>query len=294
MGNANSQYYVPEYSKLPILTAIGLFCLGYGTLNLLHANTVGIFAFFIGSIILAAVMFMWFREVIREHRSGLYNEQTDRSFRWGMIWFIFSEVCFFGIFFGVLFYARLISVPSLAGAGTLNENILTHILLWPNFKDVWPLFNNPNPAAFPGAKGALHTWSIPAFNTLILLSSAVTLTWAHWSLKKSARRNLIIGLVLTVILGTCFLSLQAYEYFLAHTHYGLKLSSGIYGSTFFMLTGFHAAHVTIGLIILVVILLRALKGHFSADEHFGFEAAAWYWHFVDIVWLFLFIFVYWL
>lgn len=294
MENASSHYFVPEYSKLPILAAFGLFCLGFGTLNLLHANIVGTFVFLLGAFIIAGVMFLWFREVIKEHQAGLYNEQIGRSFRWGMIWFIFSELCFFGIFFGALFYARIISVPALAGTSLVDQNILTHIMLWPNFKEAWPLFNNPNPAAFPGAKGTLHTWSIPALNTLVLLCSAVTLTWAHWSLKRNAKRNLIIGLLLTIILGAIFLSLQAHEYFLAHNYYGLKLSSGIYGSTFFMLTGFHAAHVTIGLIILIVILMRVLKGHFTPEEHFGFEASAWYWHFVDIVWLFLFVFVYWL
>jgi len=293
MSEAHGSYYVPTHSKLPFFGAAGLFCLGYGSLNLLHGHLIGPLFFLTGSLILVAVMFAWFRQVISEDKAGVYDQQADRSFRWGMVWFIFSEICFFGIFFFVLFYIRVISVPAMAGHGDPSD-VMTHLLLWPNFKDIWPLLINPNPAAFPGPKGTLHTWSIPALNTLILLSSAVTLTWAHWSLKRNQRKQLILGLVATVVLGVIFLGFQAHEYFLAHTVYGLKMSSGIYGSTFYMLTGFHAVHVTIGLIMLFVILLRCIRGHFTADDHFGFEASAWYWHFVDVVWLILFVFVYWI
>lgn len=292
-SNKHHNYYIPAYSKLPFFGALGLFCLLYGGVHLLHSNLLGLLIFFAGVVIVIAVLVGWFSEVIQEHGIGLYNDQVGRSFRWGMMWFIFSEICFFGIFFGALFYTRTISVPALAGYGA-NQNILTNIILWPNFHAVWPLFSNPNPQAFPGAAGTLHTWRIPAFNTLVLLSSAATLTWAHWSLKRNEQKKLIIGLITTIILGIMFLSLQAHEYLLAHSYYGLNLNSGIYGSTFFILTGFHALHVTIGLIILCAILIRILKGHFTPDDHFGFEASAWYWHFVDIVWLFLFIFVYWL
>ena len=140
----------------------------------------------------------------------------------------------------------------------------------------------------------MEAWGLPTLNTLILLTSGVTVTWAHWALKKMNRSQLILGLLLTVVLGITFLCLQAFEYGHAYEELGLSLDSGIYGTTFFMLTGFHGAHVTLGTIMLMVILVRAIKGHFSPHNHFAFEGVAWYWHFVDVVWLFLYIFVYWL
>jgi len=198
---------------------------------------------------------------------------------------------FFGVFFGVLFYTRVVTLPTLGGLGA---DKLTHLLLYPDFKAVWPLMVNPNPALFPGPQKVINTWGIPALNTLLLLSSAFTLTWAHWALKRIKRPQLIFGLLVTILLGATFLGFQVYEYTLAHFHYGLKISTGIYGSTFFMLTGFHAAHVLVGLIMLVTMLIRSCMGHFTPDNHFAFEATAWYWHFVDVVWLLLFVFVYWL
>jgi len=135
---------------------------------------------------------------------------------------------------------------------------------------------------------------IPAVNTLILLSSGVTVTWAHWGLKKNNRGQLILGLLLTVLLGVTFLGLQAYEYGHAYSEMNLKLTSGAYGATFFMLTGFHGLHVTLGTIMLIVILFRSIAGHFTPDRHFAFEGVSWYWHFVDVVWLLLFLLVYWL
>ncbi len=150
------------------------------------------------------------------------------------------------------------------------------------------------PGNVGGAFEMMHAWGIPAINTLILLSSGVTVTWAHWGLKKNDRTQLILGLMATVALGFLFLVLQAYEYHHAYTELNLTLHSGIYGTTFFMLTGFHGLHVTLGATMLLVILMRSLKGHFTADHHFAFEAVAWYWHFVDVVWLGLFVFVYWL
>jgi cytochrome c oxidase subunit 3 len=140
----------------------------------------------------------------------------------------------------------------------------------------------------------MHAWGIPAINTLLLLSSGVTVTWAHWGLLANKRQQLIIGLALTVALGLLFISLQAYEYAEAYGHMNLKMTSGVYGSTFYMLTGFHGFHVTLGATMLIVILVRAMKGHFTAERHFAFEAVAWYWHFVDVVWLGLFVVVYWL
>ncbi len=294
MAESHGSYFVPTYSKLPLITAFGLFCLGFGTLHILHDNIIGFFSLVLGAIIVAGVLFFWFREVIREAFKGLHDDQMDRSYRWGMVWFIFSEIMFFGIFFFALGYIRLFVLPGIAGEAGTSQSVMTHILLWPNFKAMWPLFTNPNPAAYPGATGVLHTWTIPALNTLILLSSAVTVTWAHWALKRNHRKQLMLGLGVTILLGLCFIGLQAHEYYLAHTTYNLGLDSGIYGSTFFMLTGFHAVHVTIGVIILTVIWLRCAKGHFTPKDHFGFEASAWYWHFVDVVWLCLFVFVYWI
>jgi len=290
-ATSHDHYYVPPQSHWPILGSIGLGATMLGIANLLHGKTIGHYLFFIGSLCIAGVMFGWFRDVVNESQKGLYSKQMDRSFRWGMAWFIFSEVMFFAAFFGALFYARNFALPWLAGEGSKVANAT---YLWPNFKYVWPLLNNPDPSAFVGPREAMPTWGLPAINTLLLLSSGVTVTWAHWGLFKNNRTQLILGLFLTVALGITFLCCQAYEYYEAYHHYKLTMASGIYGSTFFMLTGFHGAHVTIGTIMLIVILLRCIKGHFTAQHHFAFEAVAWYWHFVDVVWLFLFVFVYWL
>jgi cytochrome c oxidase subunit 3 len=201
-----------------------------------------------------------------------------------MSWFIFSEVMFFGAFFGALFFMRVISIPDL---GSLAHSKM----LWPNFTAAWP-------TAGPGLAGMQFTpmeaWGIAAINTLILLTSGATVTWAHWGLKKDRRWQLILGLILTIGLGITFLILQGYEYYHAYYHQGLTLGAGAYGATFFLLTGFHGFHVTVGTIMLIVILGRCLAGHFKPEHHFGFEGVSWYWHFVDVVWLLLFIFVYWL
>jgi cytochrome c oxidase subunit 3 len=218
-----------------------------------------------------------------------------------MLWFIVSEIALFGVFFLALFYTRIFSVPEFGGdpfafteALYLYKGGATHTYLWPNFKAIWPLLVNPNPHLYKGPEGTITTWGIPALNTLILLTSAVTVTWAHWGFKKDNRRQIIVGLILTIILGAIFEGFQAHEYIKAYTELNLTLSSGIYGSTFFTLTGLHAMHVSIGVIMLTVILIRCLKGHFHPEHHFAFEAVSWYWHFVDVVWLFLFVFVYWL
>lgn len=291
-NESNEKYYLPEPSGWPIVGSFGLFFLLVGAANWLHKNTVGPYLFLVGAFIIAYMMFGWFGTVIKENQAGLLNsKQMERSYRWGMCWFIFSEVMFFSAFFMALFYARLYSVPWLGGEGS---GVLTHLLIWPNFQPEWPLLQNPNPELFIGPKSVMETWGIPALNTLILLSSGVTITIAHWGIIKNKRLQVIFFQALTVLLGVIFLLMQAHEYAIAYTEKGLKLSSGIYGTTFFMLTGFHAMHVTVGTIMLAVILGRLIKGHFNAEHHFAFEAAAWYWHFVDVVWLALFIFVYWL
>jgi cytochrome c oxidase subunit 3 len=286
MSTSNGGYYLPEPSHWPIVGSIGMFL------------TLGGFAYYLdggsslvmmaGAVVLLIMLFGWFGTVIRESEAGKYNDQVDMSFRWSMGWFIFSEVMFFAAFFGALFYARMYSIPWLGGAGA---NEMTNELLWPAFDAMWPT-NGPGDVG--GEFTTMGPWGIPAINTLILLSSGVTVTWAHWGLKMGNRGQLIIGLLATVALGFLFLGLQAYEYIHAYHELNLKLTSGMYGTTFFMLTGFHGLHVTLGATMLTIILLRSMKGHFTAEHHFGFEAVAWYWHFVDVVWLGLFVFVYWL
>ena len=245
----------------------------------------------LGTLLILSMVFRWFGKVIAESQSGMYKSWEDKSFRWGMIVFICSEVAFFAAFFGALFYMRVISVPELASFDP-------HYTMYKDFLGTWP-------SAGPGGivlgheyKSAqfspMDAWGIPALNTMILLTSGATVTWAHWGLLKNKRKQLVIGLFLTVALGLTFLGLQAFEYHHAYTELGLTLGAGAYGSTFFMLTGFHGFHVTLGTIMLIVILLRSMKGHFSPQHHFGFEGVAWYWHFVDVVWLGLFVFVYWL
>jgi len=241
-----------------------------------------------GLALLLVMVYGWFSIVIAESEAGIYNAQVDISFRWGMAWFIFSEVMFFAAFFGALYYARELSLPWLAGDGA---KLSTNIVLWPQFENIWP---SNGPSDLGGEFKLMKASGIPAANTLILLTSGLTVTWAHHALKEQNRTQLILGLASTVALGFIFVGLQAYEYIHAYTDLNLKLSTGIYGSTFYMLTGFHGFHVTLGAIMLSVILYRCIKGHFSGDNHFGFEAVAWYWHFVDVVWLGLFVFVYWL
>jgi len=286
MGASKAEYFLPEPSKWPIVGSVGLFTLLAGIAHVLHGGTSAFIL--VGAGILTYMLFGWFGTVIREGRAGKYNDRVDMSFRWGMVWFIFSEVMFFAAFFGALFYVRMFAVPWLGGEG---DKLATHELLWPKFDAAWP---TNGPADVGGPFTPMEAWGIPALNTLILLSSGVTVTWAHWGLKRSQGAHLLRGLAATIALGLVFLGFQAYEYGHAYTHMNLTLGSGIYGSTFFMLTGFHGLHVTIGVIMLTVMLVRAVKGHFTAEHHFGFEAAAWYWHFVDVVWLGLFIFVYWL
>lgn len=278
MSASSGSYYLPNPSPWPIISSAGLFVLALGFVLFLNNLGAGPWLMSGGAAIIVYMMFRWFGQVIGESESGAYNPQVDRSFRWGMSWFIFSEIMFFAAFFGALFYARQITLPLLGETE----------LLWPGFDGIWPSSGpRGNPFMPMGA------WGIPALNTLILLSSGATVTWAHWGLLKNNRGQLVVGLALTVALGIAFLTLQAYEYVHAYKELGLTLATGIYGATFFVLTGFHGFHVSMGTIMLFVILMRALSGHFSPHNHFGFEAVAWYWHFVDVVWLGLFIFVYW-
>jgi len=280
----HEHYFVPQPTMYPFMTAVSLFFLASGFVLNINNYGVGLYGMLIGLAGILYVLVHWFGAVIEEAQTGRYHRWEDLSFRHGMIWFIASEVVFFGAFFGALFYERVISVPDLAG------QLIAHgTTLWPDFSAVWPTAGPAGPDFKPmGAAG------IPAVNTALLLSSGVTLTVAHWGLLKNNRRQLNIALAATIALGILFLLLQGYEYYHAYTDLGLTLGAGVYGATFFMLTGFHGFHVTLGAIMLIVILGRTLKGHFTPERHFGFEAVAWYWHFVDVVWLLLFIFVYWL
>jgi cytochrome c oxidase subunit 3 len=279
-------YFVPHHSRWPIFASVALFITMVGFSGWLNETTWGKTTFFVGIAGLVAILFKWFADVITESVRGYYNKQVDVSFRMGMIWFIFSEVMFFAAFFGALFYARQLAMPWLNGVG---DGVMTNALLWPEFAGGWP---SNGPGAIGGTYQTIPAWGLPLLNTLILLTSGVTVTIAHHALKAGRRKQLLVFLGLTVLLGATFLFFQAEEYIHAYTELNLTLGSGIYGSTFFMLTGFHGAHVTLGTIMLAVIWFRCLKGHFTGEDHFAFEAVAWYWHFVDVVWLGLFLFVY--
>ena len=287
----SNKYYLPHGSPWPILGSVALFAVMAGAASWLNDWANG-WAMLPGALLLIGMFFGWFSTVIGENQQGVYNRSVDRSFRMGMMWFIFSEVMFFAAFFGALFYARQLAVPWLGGEGV---KILNRLFLWPQFNPGWPT-NGPAHIG-PRVNGSFEVmpaFGIPAINTVILLTSGLTVTIAHHALRSGNRTILKVFLGLTFLLGFLFVSLQAHEYSEAYRELGLRLSTGIYGSTFFMLTGFHGLHVTIGAIMLVIIWLRTLRGHFTPTHHFAFEAVSWYWHFVDVVWLGLFIFVYWL
>ncbi len=278
----SKSYYLPSPSKWPITGSIMMGLLGFGAAFAVNGYTAGFLLLACGFGVMIYLLYGWFSTVARESEAGKFNKQVDTSFRWGMSWFIFSEVMFFGVFFGTLFYMRVLSVPWL---GDFDQK-----LLWPDFTATWP-------TAGPGITQPftpMGAWGIPAINTMILLSSGVTVTLAHWALIRNDRMKLIGWMFATIALGLTFLCFQIYEYGHAYSELNLKLTTGAYGGTFFMLTGFHGFHVTVGCIMLISILFRCVAGHFRPDHHFGFEGVAWYWHFVDVVWLLLFIFVYWL
>ncbi len=295
--HSENQYFVPNPSLYPVFMSLGIFTLASGFIFSMNNYHAGNWMMIAGALLIIFMTFRWMGRVITESQSGQYKHWEDKSFRWGMIAFICSEVAFFAAFFGALFYMRVISVPELA-------NFDPDFTMYKDFTDAWPSLG-PGGDVIRSA-GTLETytpnadfspmgaWGLPAINTLILLTSGATITWAHWGLLKNKRNQLVIGMALTVLLGIAFLICQAYEYHHAYTDLGLTMGAGAYGGTFFMLTGFHGFHVTLGTIMLIVILIRCMKGHFTPERHFGFEGVAWYWHFVDVVWLGLFIFVYWL
>ncbi|HJV63319.1 MAG TPA: cytochrome c oxidase subunit 3 [Albitalea sp.] len=282
-------YFVPAPSRFPVMASAGLFFVILGASQWVNGTEWGKWSLLAGLLFWAFTMQGWFRQSISESEGGLYGDRVDVSYRWSMSWFIFSEVMFFGAFFGALFWSRLYSVPVLGS--------LQNAILWPDFKAVWPSVQagiTASPAGTVEPFTTMGPWPIPTINTALLLSSGVTLTIAHHALIANKRAVTIAWMWITVLLGATFLGLQGFEYFHAYTELNLKLSSGIYGSTFFMLTGFHGFHVFVGMLMLLFITIRIMKGHFTPQRHFGFEGAAWYWHFVDVVWLGLYVIVYWL
>ena len=282
-------YFVPAPSRFPVLTATGLFFVILGAAQWVNGHGWGAWVTLFGFLMWAAVLQGWFRQAIAESEGGLYGSRVDVSFRWSMSWFIFSEVMFFAAFFGALYWTRLHALPSLGS--------LENALLWPDFKAVWPSAapgNTGSPAGIVEPFQTIGPWPLPTVNTLLLLTSGVTLTIAHHALIAGNRGKTIAWMWITVLLGATFLCVQGYEYAHAYRDLNLKLSSGAFGSTFFMLTGFHGFHVFVGMLMLLFITLRLMKGHFTPKRHFGFEGAAWYWHFVDVVWLGLYFLVYWL
>lgn len=286
-------YYIPHKATWPVMATVGLATMLAGFANYLNGSSIGSMMMLFGFVIFIVMVAGWFTLQANESETGMYSTQVGISFRMGMMWFIFSEVMFFAVFFGTLWYTRNLSVPWLGGEGAREA---TKVLLWPSFEAHWPTNGPANwingKATKDGEFEAMGAWGLPFLNTLLLLSSGVTVTWAHHGLLANKRDQLIKGLIATVTLGFLFVLCQATEYHEAYTEMGLTLGTGIYGSTFFMLTGFHGFHVCVGAIILSVVLFRSWKGHFKPENHFAFEAAAWYWHFVDVVWLGLFIFVY--
>ena len=297
--SSDSSYYVPESSKLPIFMAFGLllFVLGAGsTINDLGKESSNSYILLMTSFaVIWGVMFVWFSNVINENNKGMYSDQLNQSFVWGMAWFIFSEVMFFFAFFLALGYVRMFSVPWLGGEG---EKALTHIL-WPAFEATWPVMVTPDTETFPGAEKnmnmpgitKLHTW-LPFWNTLCLVTSSGTIALAEAALKKGKRAAFKSWMVVTISLGFIFVFLQGLEYYEAYAHMGLTLGAGIYGTTFFLLTGFHGFHVCLGAIILTIMTIRGFGGAFSEHDHFGLAAGSWYWHFVDVVWILLVLVVY--
>lgn len=320
-GQINTEYetyYVPEKSNLAICTSLTLFTTLVGAAMVMNDKTFGDpsqetnswFIFLAGLALLVATLFVWFRTTIIENRAGMNSAQLKHSYAIGMQWFIFSEVMFFAAFFGALWYVRNLAGPWLGGEGDAGR--FSH-LLWEGFSYEWPLMQTPQDAvggvsgqlmanngvmtgpeknlSFPGWDNVLH-W-LPMWNTIVLMTSSLTAHIAHLGLLANNRKKFNLWLGITVLLGITFVGLQYMEYHEAYAEYGLFMSSGIYGSTFFLLTGFHGFHVCMGMFMLLVQWLRSTKsGHFTAEDHFGFEASSWYWHFVDVVWVGLFLFVY--
>ena len=282
-------YYIPSPSRHPFMAAIGLFFVILGAAQWINGASWGAYALAFGMLWWLGVLYQWFHQAVTESENGLYGHKVDMSYRWSMSWFIFSEVMFFGAFFTALWWARSHSVPTLGG--------LENALLWPDFKAIWPTLSvgaTASPANIVEPFSTVGPFWLPTINTALLLSSGVTLTIAHHALRAGQRAKTVGFMWVTVLLGLIFLLVQGYEYSHLYNDLNMKLTSGVYGSTFYLLTGFHGLHVFIGVLMLLFVTLRLQSGHFTPERHFGFEGAAWYWHFVDVVWLGLYVLVYWL
>jgi cytochrome c oxidase subunit 3 len=282
-GKEAPYYYVPAHSSHPVQASVSMLLVMIGAALWINGIAPGDWIFLIGVISMLTTLFFWFRDSIGESEGGLNSKRVEHSYRWSMAWFIFSEVMFFGAFFGSLWYTREVTLPWLT-------DLEHQLLLWPHFTDTWPNFG---PAGIIAPFKAVGPFWLPTINTALLLTSGLTLTIAHHALRASNRGKTIFWMILTVILGFAFVACQAHEYYESYTELNLRFDSGAFGSLFYMLTGFHGFHVILGSTMLTVITLRLIRGHFTADHHFGFEGVAWYWHFVDVVWLGLYIFVYW-
>jgi cytochrome c oxidase subunit 3 len=299
--DTHQKYYVPEESRIPIVFAFAALLAGFGAANAVAGY--GTTMLYVGLVAVIFTLAFWWSTVTKESQAGLDTPQLNNAYVYGMAWFIFSEVMFFFAFFGALFYIRSFAVPWLGGEGAKG---IAGELLWPEFEATWPPMITPEQsllgenAAVKGPDENMYLHSLrdigswlPLWNTVVLLSSSGTVHIAHMALKENNRKRFNFWLGVTVTLAFIFVILQAFEYYEAYSHLGLTLDSGVYGTTFFMLTGFHGMHVLIGGIFLLTQLVRSSRyKHFSDKEHFGFEAASWYWHFVDVVWVCLFLFVY--
>jgi cytochrome c oxidase subunit 3 len=283
-GKEAPYYYVPADSPHPARASLCMLLVMLSASAWVNGIGNAKFGVLVGVLALFVVLYQWFGDAIHESETGLNSKRIDASYRWSMSWFIFSEVMFFAAFFGALWYTRTITTPWL---GDLDHKLL----LWPNFNAVWP---NLGPAGVVEPFQTMGPFWLPTINTALLLSSGVTLTISHHALRENHRGKAKFWLFATIVLGFVFVACQATEYIHAYTELNLKFTSGAYGSLFFLLTGFHGFHVLLGATMLTVILIRLMRGHFTADHHFGFEGAAWYWHFVDVVWLGLYLFVYWM
>ncbi len=274
MSEQHHDYHLVDPSPWPILGALSALIMFTGVALFIHNYPLGSVLLPIGLCMILYTMYVWWKDVVGEgtEKQGCHTSIVRHGLRLGMLLFILSEIMFFFAFFWSFFKAALDPVLVFEGARYIFEDGVNLI------EGVWP----------PAGIKTFDAWDIPFINTLVLLLSGTTVTWAHYALLNNDQKNVIRGLTITVILGAIFTSLQVYEYH--HAAFGFK--DGIYASNFYMATGFHGAHVLIGTIFLTICLIRARKGQFTPEGHLGFEFAAWYWHFVDVVWLFLFAFVY--
>ena len=259
-NNQKHPFHLVDPSPWPLVASIGGLGMTFGGVMYMHNYSGGGTLFLTGFTTTIFVMYTWWKDIVREGTyEGQHTKQVQQGLRWGMILFIVSEVMFSFAFFWAFFHSSLAPTFDIGG--------------------VWP----------PEGIEVLNPWEVPLLNTVLLLSSGATVTWAHHAIVAGSRKDAFIGLVLTVILAAFFTLLQAFEYYTAP----FTISDSVYGATFFMATGFHGFHVIIGTIFLTVCTIRLVYHHFTREHHFGFEAAAWYWHFVDVVWLFLFVTIYW-